>query len=69
MSEVVIRVRPNGPYVIEGPVKVLDSQGNAFPTVEGKAIALCRCGQSMNKPFCDGAHRTCNFTAADLASA
>jgi CDGSH-type Zn-finger protein len=69
MSEpLVIRCRENGPLVIQGPIKVFDCQGNEFAIPAGKdTIALCRCGHSMNKPFCDGSHRTCGFQAANLA--
>jgi CDGSH-type Zn-finger protein len=69
MSEpVVIRCRENGPYVIKGPVQVVDHQGNEFAIPAGKdSIALCRCGHSKNKPFCDGSHRECAFLAAELA--
>jgi CDGSH-type Zn-finger protein len=69
MSEpLVIRCRENGPLVIQAPIKVFDHQGNEFATPAGKdTIALCRCGHSKNKPFCDGSHRTCAFQAADLA--
>lgn len=59
MPEVSIRIRDNGPLVIEGPVKIVDSHGNAFsPSTDKPAIALCRCGMSTNKPFCDGSHKT-----------
>jgi CDGSH-type Zn-finger protein len=70
MSEaLVIRCRENGPLVIQSPVKVLDHQGNEFAIPVGKdSIALCRCGQSKNKPFCDGSHRSCGFQGADLAA-
>jgi len=69
MSEpLVIRCRENGPLVIKGPVKVVDHLGNAFVIPEGKeAVALCRCGESKSKPFCDGSHRHCGFLAAELA--
>lgn len=69
MSEpLVIRCRENGPLVVQGVFKVLDHLGNAFTLPEGKdTIALCRCGQSKNKPFCDGSHRACNFQAANAA--
>lgn len=66
---IVIRCRENGPLVVPaGSVKVIDHQGNEFPLPQGKElIALCRCGHSNNKPFCDGQHRQCNFQAANLA--
>jgi CDGSH-type Zn-finger protein len=69
MSEpLVIRCRENGPLVIEGPVIVTDHQGNAFPLPPGKdKVALCRCGHSKTRPFCDGSHRSCGFQAAELA--
>jgi CDGSH-type Zn-finger protein len=69
MSEpVVIRCRANGPLVVHGSVRVVDSQGNEFTPPPGKeAIALCRCGASKNKPFCDGSHRSCGFVAAEVA--
>ena len=68
MSEIVIRCRENGPFVVEGPVKITDHEGNAFPTNPDKpVVALCRCGASENKPFCDGAHNRCGFEGAELA--
>ena len=68
MSDVIIRVRPNGPLLIEGAVKVVDANGNAFPTNPAKPnIALCRCGQSASKPFCDGSHNRCGFQSAEPA--
>jgi CDGSH-type Zn-finger protein len=68
MSDVKIRVRDNGPYLVEGAVTLMDAQGNAFPLDPNKpAIALCRCGHSGRKPFCDGSHKTCEFSAAERA--
>jgi CDGSH-type Zn-finger protein len=68
MSDVTIRVRDNGPLLVEGPVTVIDAEGNQFEIPAGKpAVALCRCGQSQRKPFCDGTHKACNFVAADRA--
>jgi CDGSH-type Zn-finger protein len=62
MSEVRIRMRPNGPFVVEGPFTLLDSEGNTFVLNPDKpSIALCRCGQSARRPFCDGTHKTCGF--------
>jgi CDGSH-type Zn-finger protein len=64
----IIRCRENGPLVIQGPVKVVDHLGNAFAIPVGKEnVALCRCGHSASKPFCDGSHRTCEFLAAETA--
>jgi CDGSH-type Zn-finger protein len=67
---VIIRCRENGPYLVLGPVTVVDHQGKAFTPPPGKdSVALCRCGQSKNRPFCDGSHRTNGFQAAELAPA
>lgn len=68
MSEVTIRCRVDGPYVIEGDVCVIDHHGNPFPVDSTKpAIALCRCGHSQRRPFCDGSHRGIEFQAAETA--
>ncbi len=68
MSDFTIRCRPNGPLVIEVPVTILDHEGNPFPTNPAKpVVALCRCGASANKPFCDGAHKTNGFQGDNLA--
>src|SRR5258708_27575154 len=69
MSEpLVIRCRENGPLLIQGPIKIMDHQGNEFVAPVGKdTIALCRCGQSKSRPFCDGSHKACGFQAAELA--
>jgi CDGSH iron-sulfur domain-containing protein 3 len=64
----LIRLRLNGPIVIEGDdIEVVDWNGVAYP-VERRPIALCRCGQSSRKPFCDGSHRTCGFIGDQPAS-
>ena len=68
MSQVSIKVRDNGPFLVEGPVTIVDAAGGVFQIPAGKpAVALCRCGQSKNKPFCDGTHKTCSFLAAERA--
>jgi CDGSH-type Zn-finger protein len=70
MSQVTIKARDNGPFLVEGPVTIVDAAGGVFQIPAGKpAVALCRCGQSKNKPFCDGSHKTCNFLAAERAPA
>lgn len=70
MSEPVrIRCRENGPLVVEGQFELVDHEGNVFTLPEGKdKIALCRCGETKNRPFCDGSHKECNFQANDLAN-
>ena len=66
MADVTITVRQNGPYVVKGPIDLVDAEGNAF-RVERETIALCRCGGSTNKPFCDGTHSKIGFDAATRA--
>ena len=69
-TPVTIRLRENGPMVLQGVFKVTDHLGNEFALPAGKEfIALCRCGASKNKPFCDGSHKQCGFQAAELAPA
>jgi CDGSH-type Zn-finger protein len=67
MSDVQIRLRENGPYVVTGVVQLVDHEGNVFDLTGKANIALCRCGQSKNRPFCDGSHRACGFLAAEKA--
>jgi CDGSH-type Zn-finger protein len=62
-----IRIRQNGPYLVEGDeVKVLDWNGAEYH-VDRRPIALCRCGGSTRKPFCDGTHSKIGFQAAEAA--
>ena len=62
MSEkVTMRVKPNGSIRVTGTVDFVDADGNV---IESKTdFSLCRCGHSMEKPFCDGAHKTSGFEA------
>ncbi len=56
MSNQEIQVLDNGPLLVKGQdICVKDGEGNQFST-EGETVALCRCGASANKPFCDGSH-------------
>ncbi|MGL4553319.1 MAG: CDGSH iron-sulfur domain-containing protein [Gemmataceae bacterium] len=60
---VTIRLREDGPLVIHGPVRLVDHTGQEIPLPADKPlVALCRCGASGTKPFCDGSHKTCGFT-------
>ena len=62
-----IKVRQNGPYLVDGDdVNVVDWNGNAY-TIPKRPFALCRCGGSTNKPFCDGTHSKIGFAAAEAA--
>jgi uncharacterized Fe-S cluster protein YjdI len=54
-----IEPRPNGPLFLRGRVRIVDADGNVVR--EDTRVALCRCGGSGNKPFCDGTHRTNGF--------
>ncbi len=67
MDEVMIKVRESGPYLVRGKVALTDADGNPY-TVEGETIALCRCGGSQTKPFCDGTHRNNGFAASERAA-
>jgi CDGSH-type Zn-finger protein len=64
MAEVKIVTRENGPLLVTGPITLVDHEGNAFNLGDKQSVALCRCGASANKPFCDGSHKTCGFVAA-----
>jgi CDGSH-type Zn-finger protein len=65
-GEVVIKARHNGPYKVTGPVKVIDADGDEYDLSDrGEAVALCRCGGSTTKPFCDGTHSKVGFQAAE----
>jgi CDGSH-type Zn-finger protein len=64
-----IQCRENGPLVVKVPIRVVDHQGNEFTLPTGKdTIALCRCGQSGRKPFCDGSHKRVEFKAPETAA-
>ena len=63
-----VQIRDNGPYMIRGEdIEVLDADGNVLP-YEGRGVALCRCGESSTKPFCDGAHNKAGFESAPRVS-
>ena len=63
MSDFKITVRNNGPLRLEGDITLLDESGNAWGLAGRTAVSLCRCGQSANKPFCDGSHNRVGFAA------
>lgn len=57
-TAVEIKPVPNGPLLVRGPIRVVTADGNVE---ELPRAAFCRCGQSGNKPFCDGSHRAAGF--------
>lgn len=75
-----VAVAKNGPYLVYGEIPVseqtiiADKDGTAIEWRKGKkyppqkVVALCRCGQSSNKPFCDGTHKKINFDGTETAS-
>ena len=68
MSDVTIKTRENGPLLVSGPVKLTDHLGNAYDLTGKENIALCRCGATSKRPFCDGTHKTNGFTAAETVA-
>lgn len=70
---ITIIVKENGPYLITGEdvaqTRIVDASGHPLvsPKGGGKSIALCRCGASVTKPFCDGTHSRIGFMGAETA--
>jgi CDGSH-type Zn-finger protein len=67
MATTKVSVKDNGPILIEGDFEVLDGTGAVFGLAGRTTIGLCRCGQSANKPFCDGAHARTGFQDKSVA--
>jgi CDGSH-type Zn-finger protein len=70
MASVKITIRKNGPYRVEaaeGSIELVDADGNKYDLTGKPAFSLCRCGASVNKPFCDGTHSKIGFLAAEAA--
>ena len=64
---VTVTVKPNGPLLVVGPITLVDPTGQTVALPAGRPTALCRCGQSTMKPFCDGSHGPKGFHAAEAA--
>lgn len=62
-----ITVKDSGPFLVKGPITLLDAEGNEF-SVESETVALCRCGASTNQPFCSGTHRKIEFESVVRAN-
>ncbi len=63
-----ITVNNNGSLRIEGEFEIYDASGNKYDLAGRSVIGLCRCGQSANKPFCDGSHARCGFQSQVVAT-
>ena len=61
MSDVTIRISKNGPLLIKERVQVIDQATGEEIAIAKFPIALCRCGRSATKPFCDGSHNSGDF--------
>ncbi len=64
-----IKATENGPYALEGPIEIVDADGNVYDVSDRQKVFLCRCGGSTTKPFCDGTHSRTGFEAAERAVA
>lgn len=60
-AERLVEISPNGPLLVYGNIVLKDAQGNETEHT-GRVTAFCRCGQSANKPYCDGSHLRVGFT-------
>ena len=69
---ITIKVNTNGPLFISAAdaasIILTDSEGTVIPLPEGKNVALCRCGLSSRKPFCDGTHKSSGFDGTCLTA-
>ena len=65
-DETTITVYPDGPLLVRGPIDLRAADGTAIK-VDRPVIALCRCGKSLIRPFCDGTHKHAGFKADDHA--
>ncbi len=63
MADVKITAIKDGPYEVAGGASLCDHQGKEYTEAQFPPIYLCRCGQSQNKPFCDGSHKDAGFKA------
>ena len=68
MPPVRITVHNNGSLRVEGDFEIADAEGHVVPLPGIVRVSLCRCGQSANKPFCDGTHKTNGFASVVTAA-
>jgi CDGSH-type Zn-finger protein len=67
---ITITVRKNGSLGITAEdaaqIRLVDHDGTPLQMPEGKAISICRCGQSQRMPFCDSSHKQSGWVSADI---
>jgi CDGSH-type Zn-finger protein len=61
-DEAVITPYRDGPLLVRGPFRMTDQDGNEIE-IDRETVALCRCGKSRMRPFCDGTHKLVRFKA------
>ncbi|MGH7930981.1 MAG: CDGSH iron-sulfur domain-containing protein [Candidatus Binatia bacterium] len=66
--EVVITAYPDGPYLVRGAYRIVDANGDEIELTR-RTVALCRCGCSSQKPWCDSSHKSFNFRDSTKARA
>jgi CDGSH-type Zn-finger protein len=64
MEEVTITPYTNGPYLVRGPIRLVSQDGEEVE-LRRRTIALCRCGHSRIRPFCDGTHKLVGFRSGN----
>ena len=64
MADAQTKITPyrDGPYLVRGPFSIVDQDGEEIE-VGHRIVALCRCGRSQMRPFCDGTHKAIGFRA------
>jgi len=65
-EEVTITPYRDGPLLVRGPFRLQDMEGREIG-VDRETVALCRCGRSRIRPFCDGSHKLTRFRAPSAA--
>lgn len=66
-DEAVITPYRDGPLLVRGPFRIVDQDGNEIEVGHRRTVALCRCGKSRMRPFCDGTHQVVRFRAPSSA--
>lgn len=57
MATTKLTILSNGSVKVDGDFEMVDAEGNNYDLGGRTIVSLCRCGQSKNKPFCDGSHK------------